>query len=288
MWNNEENISLRRDGYHLSIENRPFIGANNDSIFIALSSLIPNVNYALELKPSNWDAGSKAYLIDNILNTETLIDLNSPNFLQQFTSNTATLDDRFVIVFRNSTLPNKNFNMYAEKFGNNKVRINWEAQSETAVKEYILEKSEDGINYQAISKQSAKNGNITNAYNYTDNSPVNGLNYYRVKTIQQNDIERYSKVVLVNFKPQILNVLNVFPNPVKGNTIGLQLQNIEKGTYSIRILTVEGKEMHKQQLQITNSNINTYITPQSKLKNGSYTLQLINSKNNYSTKIVVE
>ncbi|MFY8090488.1 MAG: glycosyl hydrolase [Chitinophagaceae bacterium] len=288
MWNNEENISLRRDGYHLSIENRPFIGANNDSIFIALSSLIPNVNYALELKPSNWDAGSKAYLIDNVLNTETLIDLNSPNFLHQFTSNTATLDDRFVIVFRNSTLPNKNFNMYAEKFGNNKVRINWEAQSETAVKEYILEKSEDGINYQAISTQSAKNGNITNAYNYTDNSPVNGVNYYRVKTIQQNDIERYSKVVLVNFKPQILNVLNVFPNPVKGNTIGLQLQNIEKGTYSIRILTVEGKEMHKQQLQITNSNINTYITPQSKLKNGSYTLQLINSKNNYSTKIVVE
>ncbi|MFY7885576.1 MAG: hypothetical protein ACOVOV_12125, partial [Dolichospermum sp.] len=34
LWNNEENIALRRGTYNLSIESRPFIGATNDSIFI--------------------------------------------------------------------------------------------------------------------------------------------------------------------------------------------------------------------------------------------------------------
>ncbi len=288
MWGNEENISLKRGNYHLSIESRPFIGASNDSIFLSLSSLRANTNYALEFKPSNWDAGSKAYLLDKLLSTETMIDLNATNFVHQFTSTTANASDRFVVVFRASTLPSRNFTIGAEKQGTNKVKVNWEAQGETGVKAYSVEKSEDGVNYKTINTQVGKNGNATNSYNYIDNNPVNGLNYYRVKTTQLNDMERYSAVVTVNFKLQTINNVTVYPNPVKGNAIGLQLQDIEKGMYSIRILSVEGKELYKQQLQVNGNSLNTTVNPSTKLAKGVYTLQVQGKEKSYTQKVVVE
>jgi hypothetical protein len=289
MWNNEENIALRRGNYNLSIESRPFIGATNDSIFLGLSSLRSNTNYALEFKPSNWDAGSKAYLIDKLLSTETLIDLNAASFTHQFTSTVATANDRFVVVFRGATLPNKNFIVGAEKLGTNKVKVNWEAQGEIGVKEYSLEKSVDGVNYQSINTQVAKNGNSNSKYTFTDNNPVNGVNYYRVKTTQQNDIERYSSVVTVNFKQNNATPLTVYPNPVRGNQIGLQLQEVEQGMYSIRLISVDGREVYKQQLQVGSSRgLNTTISPQAKLSTGTYTLQVVGKNQNYTQKVVVE
>jgi hypothetical protein len=288
MWNNEENIALKRGNYNLSIERRPFI-TGDDSIFIGLSSLRSNTNYALEFKPSNWDAGSKAYLIDKLLSTETLIDLNAASFTHQFTSTVATANDRFVVVFRGATLPNKNFIVGAEKLGTNKVKVNWEAQGEIGVKEYSLEKSVDGVNYQSINTQVAKNGNSNSKYTFTDNSPVNGVNYYRVKTTQQNDIERYSSVVTVNFKQNNTTPLTVYPNPVRGNQIGLQLQEVEQGMYSIRLLSVDGREVYKQQLQVGSSRgLNTTISPQTKLSTGTYTLQVVGKNQSYTQKVVVE
>ena len=288
MWNNEENIALNRDGYKLSIERRPFIGASSDSIFLGLSSLKANTNYSLEFKPSNWDAGSKAYLIDKLLSTETLIDLNSTSFVHQFTSTVATANDRFVVVFRGATLPNRGFTLGAEKLGTNKVKVNWEAQGETGVRAYTLEKSVDGVNYQAINTQVAKNNNSLSNYTFTDNNPVNGVNYYRVKTTQQNDVERYSSIVTINFKQQSSNPVTVYPNPVRGNQIGLQLQDIQQGMYSIRIVSIEGKEVYKQQLQVNSGSLNTTISPSSKLASGTYTLQVVGKNNSYTQKLVIE
>lgn len=288
LWNNEENIALIRDGFNLSIDNGPFVGATNDTVFIGLSGLKTNSNYALELIPSNWDAGVKAYLIDKVLNTETLVNLNNANYIHQFTSTNATSNDRFIIVFRGGTLHNKNFIVTAEKNDNVNAKINWEAQNESGVKLYDVEKSSDGITFKTIATINAKNGSLTNSYSFIDRNPVVGLNYYRIKTTLQNDFESYSKVVTLNFKNSSSNYVNVYPNPIKGNNIGLQLQNIEKGTYDVRILSLDGKEVYKQRLIINSSSFSTNIQPNYNLPKGSYNLQIVNAKQNYLCKILVD
>lgn len=289
LWNNEENIALNRDGYILSIENRPFIGASNDSVFVSLKSLKTNANYALELKPNNWDAGAKAYLIDKVLNTETLIDLNTSSYIHQFTSSVADADDRFIVVFRNSILPNKGFEVVAEKLDNKKVKIKWQAQNETGVKSYDLEKSEDGTNFTIINTQVAKNGLVTNAYSYLDDiNNDNKIMYYRIKILQQNDIEKYSSIVAVKNNQAGLSYLTVYPNPVKGNQIGVQLNNVEQGKYDLRILTVEGKLVYHHTLSINQENATLIISPTQVLPKGTYNLHITNTRHTFNQKIVVE
>ena len=290
MSNSGENLSSKRNNTLIAIEARPYI-QNHDSIFMSFTNTRV-ANYEFEFDPSNFDATVlDAKLVDKFLNTETPISLSAkttvPFSVTATTGSNAA--DRFMIVFRGTgALPNKGFTVTGEKLGTNKVKVNWEAQAETGVREYALEKSTDGVNYQTVNTQAAKNGNVANSYTYTDNSPVNGVNYYRVKTTQHNDIERYSTVITVNFKQQSTNNVTVYPNPVKGNTIGLQLQDLEKGMYSVRILSIEGKEVYKQQLQVNGSSLNTTINPSTKLAQGTYTLQVVGKSTTYTQKVVVE
>ncbi len=290
MINSGENISSKRNNTLISVEARPYI-QNADTIFMNFTNNRV-ANYEFTFNPSNFDATvTSAKLVDKFLNTETPISLSANTTVPfSITSTTGSnAADRFMIVFEGTgALPNKNFTVTGEKLGNNKVKINWEAQAETGVREYTLEKSTDGVNYQTLNTQAAKNGNVANSYTYTDNSPVNGVNYYRVKTTQLNDIERYSQVITLNIKHSTSNTISVFPNPVKGNTIGLQLQDLEKGMYSVRILSIEGKEVYKQQLQISNNNTNTTINPTIKLASGVYTLQVVGKTINYNYKFIVE
>jgi hypothetical protein len=271
MWNSEENITIHRDGYNLTIERRPFIGASNDSIFLRLSSLRANTNYALSFTPSHWDAGSKAYLLDKLLNTETLIDLNASNFTHQFTSSVATANDRFVVVFRGATLPNKNFDVTGEKLSSTQARINWEATGEVGVKTYSLEKSADGISYQTINTQVAKNNNTISSYKYTDNDPVNGVNYYRVKITQQNDVERYSKTITINLKQSTQNVISVYPNPAKG-----QVNISTKDATEIRLINVEGKVLFSKTIKTTNASSIITNVDVSNFGKGVYMVEVVN------------
>jgi hypothetical protein len=150
-----------------------------------------------------------------------------------------------------------------------------------------LQHSIDGVSFKGINTQNGKNGSLTNVYQYTDNRPVNGMNYYRVKTTQLNDIERYSNVINLNFKSSNLNNITVYPNPVKGNTIGLQLQGLDKGDYTIRLFDNVGKEVYKKAINHNGNSSSQTITVNSKLAAGNYTLHLVGKSTSFNQSVLV-
>jgi trimeric autotransporter adhesin len=291
MLNAGENLSSRVGNKLVAIDVRPYI-QNSDSIFMNFTNTRV-ANYEFEFDPSNFDASvTSAKLVDKFLNSETPISLSAKTTVPFSVTATAGSNaaDRFMVVFNGTgALPNRGFSVTGEKLGTNKVKINWEAVNEFGVKHYELEHSKDGRTFSKINTQVGKNGNATNSYTYTDNNPTNGVNYYRIKTTQNNDIERYSTTITINlsFNTQQSSLL-VYPNPVKGNVIGLQLQDLEKGVYSVRILSIEGKEVYKQQLQVNGSSLSTTINPSTRLAQGTYTLQLVGKNGSYTQKVVVE
>jgi hypothetical protein len=82
-----------------------------------------------------------------------------------------------------------------------------------------------------------------------DTKANNGNNYYRVKTIMQNDNFSFSNIVNINLKQQTLNPFTVFPNPVKNNVAQIQLNNIEEGEYTIRLIDKQGKILQTQKIK---------------------------------------
>jgi GEVED domain/Ig-like domain CHU_C associated len=286
-----ENLSLKRNGSSLVIETRPYI-VGTDSLFVNTTNLVVGNNYEFAINPINFDATvSSCILIDNFLNTQTPISLstisNVPFNVTATTGSNAT--NRFTIVFNGSgTLPNNN-NLTVKAFKKDKtVEVNWEVTAETGMKIYNVEKSVTGNDYKQLGTATAKNGNKANTYSIIDNNPVIGVNYYRVQGVLMNDNSLYSAVVRVEMNSNGIKSVTVYPNPVKGNVIGLQLNNLEQGVYTAKLTTTTGQQVWSNTINHNGNNGSLSLQLNKKVAQGSYQLQLIDAKGNaYSQSVLV-
>lgn len=96
---------------------------------------------------------------------------------------------------------------------NGEIQLKWVTATERNTKEYIIERSTVGSNWNTIGiVTAAGNSSSTQQYSFTDKNPVGALNYYR---LQQRDIDNkinYSEVVVVNFS-EAAGLLRIYPNP---------------------------------------------------------------------------
>jgi hypothetical protein len=99
---------------------------------------------------------------------------------------------------------------------NNKdININWHTSTELNTSHFIIQHGTDGSSFTDIGTVKAI-GSGANGYQFTDNSPTNGINYYRLKSVDKDGAFTYSKVVSVQFTVNS-NQLTVFPNPSKSS-----------------------------------------------------------------------
>ena len=270
-----ESISLLRDGVSLVIEARPYITAP-DTIYIKMEGMNIGGSYEFQITPTNFDTSvAVCRVYDHFLNTDTIISLSTASSLP-FDVTAATgsdASDRFSIVFYPTViLPIQAINTNVFK-QNNTIVINWQTTNENDIKIYEIEKSIDGFYFTKLNTIDAKNGNANNKYSLIDNTPVNGNNYYRIKTIQLNKNSYYSNIFSINYKLQAGDYFSTFPNPVRSSIIGVQLNNIENGDYQTRLINSMGKQVFGKRILFNGSNENINLLH--KPANGLYTLQLI-------------
>src|SRR5690606_21502734 len=107
---------------------------------------------------------------------------------------------------------------------------------------YILERSNDGIHFNSIAKiKAAGNSNKNAEYNAIDKSPLPGVSYYRLKSL---DLDGRSKIIgieMIKNKPGN-TAASVYPNPVKGNELTLRYVS-STGTQPYIIVNMAGKIM---------------------------------------------
>lgn len=273
-----ENMSLSRNGKSLVIEARPYI-TTTDSLFLNMSTVSSGANYEFTVNPINFDASvSSCKLVDKFLNTETAISLTSITTVGFNVTSVAgsSAADRFYFVFNGAgSLATNSLNVKAYK-KNNSVVVDWEAIAENNMKMYDVEKSIDGSNFSHLANEAAKNGNATNKYSFTDNNPVIGVNYYRIKSTQATNGIKYSAIVRVEMNEKGIKSITVYPNPVKGSVIGLQMNNLEAGDYTARLFNNAGQEIWNKGIKHNGSNGSISIQLKNALASGNYQLQLTN------------
>jgi hypothetical protein len=95
------------------------------------------------------------------------------------------------------------------------VVLNWETANEKNAKQFDIERSTDGKHFEKIGQLKAKGNNSTTSVNYdfTDYKPWKGINYYRLRQIDVDDVAVLSKVIAI--EQTITQKLQVFPNPAK-------------------------------------------------------------------------
>ncbi len=269
-------LGLQRGNHVFAIERRKTITAN-DTVFLKLSSLSIR-NYQLSVILANMDhVGLQAILKDSYsasLNNK-LLNMNDSNTIEfQVTSDPASYAaNRFSIVFTAlATLPVTFTSVQAWKVSDG-IAIKWVVENEGNIKEYVLEKSINGIAFYPISKLPAKAINGGGAvYDYLDKEVVKGNNFYRVRAASINAATANSRIVKVPVAASS-NDLVVFPNPIEGNIINLQLNNQEEGFYELSLMNASGQKVYTNKTRISNSTNISLSLPKA-LPAGIYQLEI--------------
>jgi hypothetical protein len=135
-------------------------------------------------------------------------------------------------------LPLELVNFNAQKQGKIEVLIDWETEQETNLKEYILERSLDAVTFEPIHSQQAKLSANTNYYTFTDEDPNLGINYYRLKIIENDGTASYSPIRSVLLESSF-DLIKLIPNP-SNNQVVISLVSSEGNNFLIDIYDIRG------------------------------------------------
>ena len=130
------------------------------------------------------------------------------------------------------------------------VQVSWEAREEHHLNLYEVERSTDGVNFQTIGLVFPwDNPEASNNYEFRDQHPLPGINYYRLRSINKDSSFTWSAIVPAGNAPRPINHISIMPNPVKGNMRAL-FSGLPKATYSLELRSVSGTLQLKRTINI--------------------------------------
>jgi hypothetical protein len=282
----DEDVAIISNNKELSIESRP-LADNGDTIFFNMARL-REMNYEWEFVAENFNApGLTAYVQDAFTNTETAISLSGTTVVPfTVTSNAASkAANRFRVVYRTSGVLPVTLTSVKAFQQNDGITVAWNTQSESGMQQYEVEKSANGTSFTKVNTTPAKSG-TSNSYNYFDATPINGANYYRIKAISLNGDVKYSTIVVVRLGDKGTTV-SVYPNPVKGNTISIALNGLNKGNYTLSVFNQLGQQVLNRVINHNGGNA-TQTFDLSALAAGVYEMRLSNGTTVFTDKLIKE
>ena len=133
---------------------------------------------------------------------------------------------------------------------NNKVDLKWEAAPVASLSSYTIERSEDGQKFINIGQISSKEISTTNSYKFLDNSPVNGINYYRLATVDLNGKVNYSKIVSAANKIESSFALQNVMVSVNSKNIKVVINSKDAQLINMVVADVSGRILYSNPLQL--------------------------------------
>ncbi|MCB9034144.1 MAG: T9SS type A sorting domain-containing protein [Chitinophagales bacterium] len=154
--------------------------------------------------------------------------------------------------------------------------LNWITASEINTDKFIIERSPNGVGFNQIGEvDAAGNSSAELSYNFNDESPLLGNNYYRLKIVDNDGTYEYSNIILLNVNHIVKDAIaNIYPNPTNA-FVNIDYQSTTNNNLNINIYDATGKLMLNKQ-EAVNEGLNKLILDLSVLAKGTYILQMNN------------
>lgn len=164
-----------------------------------------------------------------------------------------------------------------------KVLLNWSTSQEHNNKHFIIEKSKDGINFSFLGRiNGAGSSGINHNYQLIDNSPFDGINYYRLSQTDLDGNTSIHEVKTVNYKSNKNFNADIF-NTGNGQ-IAVEIKTTKAVNVQVAVIDISGREIQKESFSVYSSTIKNL-----NLKTGVYIIVVTNDAGErISKKIVVQ
>jgi hypothetical protein len=153
-------------------------------------------------------------------------------------------------------------------------QLTWTVAQERAVSHFEIERSADGKKFDYVVGRVNSVGDHAEPHTYTisDNSLMNGTNYYRLKMIDRDGKFTYSSVELLQLSVDNSSLLSVYPNP-SSDKVYITLSNERERNLGMYIMDIAGKEVYRQQVALVKG-INKVEVSLAELLDGNYFIRL--------------
>ncbi|MCC7526559.1 MAG: T9SS type A sorting domain-containing protein [Chitinophagaceae bacterium] len=173
-------------------------------------------------------------------------------------------------------LPVQFVDLWLTVSGNTNV-LHWTVAEEVNVKEYIIERSFDGIHFSEIGSTPYRSqGSGLKTYTYSDHfagTPGHETMYYRIREVDIDGTRLYSKIIAVKLSGK-KNGFSVRGNPVAVNRLTLLVAAEKAGNVKLRIIDMQGRILVLREQSISaGSNILHIDNEMDYWTNGIYLVQ---------------
>jgi len=119
---------------------------------------------------------------------------------------------------------------FSARSKNHSIELSWITLSEINNNYFEVLRSNDGNNFQSIGKVNGnRNSNKEIKYEFNDNRPTAGLNYYKLKQVDLDGRFEFSYIIKIENKS---NKVKIYPTNIVNN-INIEIEDVESTTLTI-------------------------------------------------------
>ena len=186
-----------------------------------------------------------------------------------------------------AALPITMLSLTAQKQNSTAALIQWQTSNEPATSYFNVERSTDAIHYNYVGKVKASDiANNGMRYDFSDEHPLEGLNYYRLKQVRVNNQVTFSPSRLLHFDEANDASIKYYPNPTNG-ILNIQLNNkMQQEAAVLNVINASGVVMN--QVKIAAGTGRTFQLDLSHYAKGTYLIQVKTMSVNSVQRVVLQ
>jgi hypothetical protein len=167
----------------------------------------------------------------------------------------------------------------------NKVTLKWTIEENESADRFEIQRSFDGKDFSTASVVFATQKEGTENYLVNDVAPLVENIVYRLKMVDENKKERYSKSFSFKTIKDKTNSLVLYSNPVKDQLqMGVELNNA--GSADVKVMDMSGRIMLQQKMNCNKGNNLLSVVLPSSVKNGIYIVDVFDGQSHHPAKFV--
>jgi poly(3-hydroxybutyrate) depolymerase len=149
---------------------------------------------------------------------------------------------------------------FTGKASSDKVNLFWNTAAEYNVKKIIVERSNDGVNFNQFTEVLPKGSNNAGAsYTATDIYPFSGIGFYRLKIVDADGSISFSKILQIEMPNKEISITQLYPNPVQDH-LKVQIQSDKFQPVQLKLYDITGKQLLSRAIHLNNGLNDTNIS----------------------------
>jgi len=226
-------------------------------------------NPAPDLEPTTVNSGNILVLNADYIGTNAAAVTNNKNYCQ-FDNQISSFSGG-TVAFRVTPVPiildNAIVHFSGEKVGNSN-QLHWTIDREDDVVDYVLMRSEDGIQSEELARQNPLG---QTGYSIADTEPYLRT-YYRLKVVNQDGSYNYTNWVVLERQAIDANTVRVYPNPTN-DAVAIDFWSDKESSINLKVIDVLGREIKNQSIE-TKVGQNHYRLDMMDLPSAMYVLSI--------------